>query len=68
MDTLELYRRFGELEDRIQDLEDRIRSMQLQINNLERNKTDKITYPYINPGVVYTQPYYYPYTITCQKL
>ena len=62
MDVFELIRRFKELEDKVAEL-------QKHVANLERNKTDKITYPYIPPSYTWPQytnqqPAMYP-TVTC---
>lgn len=56
MDIFELVRRFRELEDKVAEL-------QKHVANLERNKTDKITYPYIPPSYTYPQqPTMYPHS------
>lgn len=55
MDVFELVRRFRELEDKVAEL-------QKHVANLERNKTDKITYPYIPPSYTYPLPATYPHS------
>lgn len=55
MDIFELVRRFRELEDKVAEL-------QKHVANLERNKTDKITYPYIPPSYTYPHPATYPHS------
>lgn len=54
------------LVDRVKALEDICKELQRQINNLDRNKVERMWYPYINPNQWPNQPFTYPYnTITC---